>query len=116
MPLADFALPAMLLCVTIGAGLLWSRTRRAATLVQFVASVLLFVGLVLERIRWLYVLPADQSVFAHVIRSDLMHIAMSSAQFIGMAAFAISYLCYAARHKASNQAMQLTAVSLAINV
>ena len=102
MPLIDLALPAMVLCVTIGAGLLWSRTRRASMLVQFVASVLLFVGLVLERIPWLYVLPADQSAFADVMRSDLMDISMSSAQFIGMAAFAIGYLSDAALHKASN--------------
>ncbi len=107
--LVDFAPTAMLFCVAIGAGFLWSRTRRASSLAQFISSVLLFAGFALGQIRWLLVTPYDHSVFANVMRSEPMRISMSLAEFIGMGTFAISYLCYALRRNASNQAMQRTA-------
>ncbi len=116
MPLVDLlnhlveSAPTMMsLFVALGAGLLWSRTRRASTLAQFISSVLLLAGLGLYELRWRFTTPFDHSAFADVMRSESMRVSISLAQFIGIVAFAISYLCYALRRSASNQAMQRTA-------
>ena len=98
-PLVEFGPTAVALSLAIGAGLLWSRTKRVSTLLQFAASVILFSGIVLEQIRWLYVLPTDQSVFANAMRSEAMHITIASAQLIGMVAFLSSYLWFALTQK-----------------
>ena len=95
----EFAPAAVVLFLVIGAGLLWSRTRRTSSLSQFIASGILFSGVVLEQIRWLYVLPSDQSVFANVMRSETMHITMGLAQLIGIVTFLSSYLWFALTHK-----------------
>jgi hypothetical protein len=73
-PLVAFAPTAVVVLLALGGGLLWSRTRRASSLLQFIGSGILFAGIVLEQIRWLFVLPSDQSVFANVMRSEAMHI------------------------------------------
>ena len=96
-PLSMFVPSALLFCIVIGAAILWSRTRRISTLAQLVASVLAFVGVALEQIRWLFVLPADQSMFAHVMRSDPMDASIKLAQLLGSVAFAVAYFCYATR-------------------
>ena len=84
-----------LLCVVVGASLLWLRTKRTASLLQLVASVLLFFGITLDRIRWQLVTPYDHSVFADVMRSESMRIAMLLAPLLGLLFFSVGYLCYA---------------------
>jgi hypothetical protein len=98
-PIAEFAPTAVVLFLVVGAGLLWRGTRCASSLSQFVASGLLFAGVVLEQMRWLFVLPSDQSAFAHVMRSETMRITIASAQWIGIVAFLSSYLWFALTHK-----------------
>jgi hypothetical protein len=98
-PLVEVAPTAVVLFLVFGSGLLWSRTRRTSSLLQFIASALLFAGVVLEQIRWLFVLPSDQSAFAHVMRSETMGITMASTQLIGIVAFLSSYLWFALTHK-----------------
>jgi cbb3-type cytochrome oxidase subunit 3 len=94
----DVAPSALLLCIVAGAALLWRRTRRASSLAQLVASVLLFVGFGLDQLRWRSVTPYDHSAYADVMRSAPIHIAMS-AWPIGFVVFAIGYLWYALTQK-----------------
>ena len=108
-PLSQFVPTGLLFFIVIGAGVLWSRTRRVSSLAQFVASLFVFSGFALEQVRWFFVLPADQSVFADVMRSGPMHVAMSLAQLLGSVTFSVGYFCHAIRPNASNQAMQRTA-------
>jgi hypothetical protein len=98
-PLVEFSPTAVVFFLTLGGGLLWSRTRRASSLLQFIASGILFAGIILEQIRWNFVLPSDQSVFANVMRSEAMHITTASAQLIGIVIFLSSYLWFALAHK-----------------
>ncbi len=84
-----------LFCVVLGAALLWRFTRRASSLLQLVASVFLFFGIGLHRVRWQLVTPYDNSVFADVLRSEALRVAMLIAQSVGFALFAASYLWYA---------------------
>lgn len=82
------------ICVVAGAALLWSRTRRASSLLQLIASVLLFLGVALNRVRWL--LPPDaNSIFADALRSEPMRIAMTLVPLLALIPFSISYLWYA---------------------
>ncbi len=97
--LIDVAPVVMLLCVAVVAGVLWRRTRRASSLAQFIASVLLFAGFALYHFRRWYVTPYDHSAYADAMRSEPMRISTDIAQFIGMVVFAIGYLWYALTHK-----------------
>ena len=98
-PIIEFAPTAAAILLVISAGLLWGRTRSTSSLSQFVAAGLLFAGVVSEQIRWLFVLPPDQSALAHLMRSETMRIMMASAQWIGVVVFLSSYLWFALTHK-----------------
>ena len=98
-PLIEFAPTAVVLSLVVGAGVLWNRTRSPSSCSQFIAAGVLFAGVVFEQIRWLVVLPADQSAFALLMRSETMRIVMASAQWIGVVAFLSSYLWFALTHK-----------------
>jgi hypothetical protein len=84
---------AMLVCIIVAAALLWRRTRRASTLAQLVAAVLLFYAFGLNALRW------NSSWYEHLIRSEPMRISMDIAMWIGIPLFAISYLLYALQQK-----------------
>ncbi len=86
---------AALICVVVGASLLWIRTKRTSSLLQMVASVLLFFGITLDRVRWQFVTPDDHSAFADVLRSESLRIAMLLAPLLGLIVFSIGYLWYA---------------------
>jgi TRAP-type mannitol/chloroaromatic compound transport system permease large subunit len=90
---------AALLCVVVGAALLWIRTKRTSAMLQMVASVLLFLGMALDRVRWQFVTPYDNSAFADVLRSESMRIVMLLAPLLGLTVFSISYLWYARAQK-----------------
>ena len=97
------AMPSVLgLCVVVAAALLWRRTRRTSTLVQFVGSLLFFAGLAFYALKWQIMgseFEAPASDFARLMRSDSMQIAADFAWNIGFTLFAISYLVYALRQK-----------------
>ena len=62
-------------------------------------SILLFASTALQQLRWRFVTPFDHSVYADVMRSEPMRIGMDLAFYIGIAAFAISYVWFALTHK-----------------
>ena len=95
----DVAPSVMLLCVTVGAGVLWHRTKRSSSLVQFIGSLLLFAGFALQQLRWSTVTPYDHSLYADVMRSEPMRIGMGLAFYIGLGIFAISYAWFARAHE-----------------
>ena len=95
----DVAPNVMLLCVVVGAGVLWRRTKRALCLAQFIASLLLFVGFAFDQLRWSSVSSGDHSVYADVMRSEPMRIGMGLAFYFGCLGFALSYVWFALTHK-----------------
>jgi hypothetical protein len=95
----DVAPLLMLLCVAVGAGVMWRRTKRGSSLVQFIGALLIFAGFTFQQLRWQSVTPYDQSVYADVMRSEPMRIGMGFAFYIGCLAFAISYVRFALTHK-----------------
>ena len=94
-PLVDIARAAAVCLLVIGADFLWRRTRRASTLSQLVGAGLVLLGTLLEQIRWLFVLPADQSAFASVMRSEQMHIVTFSVLVVGVVTFLSGYFWFA---------------------
>ena len=84
---------AVTLCVGIGAFVLWRRTQRASSLVQFIGSVFLFYGFAVNDLRW------RSLAYTDFIRSGSMRISMDIAWLIGFWLFAIGYLLYALRQK-----------------
>ena len=107
MPLVDLAYPfiydlapvLMLLCVAVGAGVLWRRTKRVSSLAQVIGAILIFAGLAFQQLRWLSVMPHDQSIYAEVMRSDPMRIGMGLTFYVGCLAFALSYAWFALTHE-----------------
>ena len=95
----DVAPIVMLLCVVVGACILWRRTKRALCLAQFIASLLLFGGFAFQPLRWSSVTSYDHSVYAEVMSSKAMRIGMGLALYIGCLAFSISYVWFALTHK-----------------
>ena len=106
MPLGDLVLRlldvipvVMLLCIAVGAGVLWHRTRRSSSLAQFVGSLLLFAGFAISQLRLLSTSPYSQSAYAEALRSDTMRTLETYAAFIGIVIFAFGFLRYALTSK-----------------
>jgi hypothetical protein len=78
------------LCVVVGAVFLWRRTRRASTLVQLVASVLVLYGMSVNQFGW-------HSTDLDRYWSEPMRTSMDIAMFLGFVLFPVSYLLYALR-------------------
>jgi nitrogen fixation-related uncharacterized protein len=83
---------ALLLCIVVGAGLLWRRNRRASTLTQLIGSSLICYSLALNAFRY----PPYSIGFNQF---EPIRISIDIAVDIGLPLFAISYLVYAIRRK-----------------
>lgn len=91
MQLTHDVLPlAIPLCIVVAAAVLWRRTRRASALMQLVASLLIFYGIIVDRFGW-------RSTGLDRYWSAPMQISMDIALFLGFVLFPVSYLLYALR-------------------
>ncbi len=106
MPLIDLVLRlidatpvVMLLCIAVGAGVLWRRSRCLSSLTQFVGALLLFAGFAISQLRLWSTSPYSQSAYAHALRSDTMRTVEESAVLIGVTVFALGFLRHALTYK-----------------
>ena len=93
--LIDLTPVVMLLCIAVGAGVLWRRTRRPSGLTQFVGSLLLFAGFTISQLRLWSTSPYSQSAYAEALRSDTMRTVEETAVLLGIVVFALGFLRYA---------------------
>jgi hypothetical protein len=104
----EFTPTLIVLCLVIGASLLWNRSKRISALAQLLASAgLLFVALV-EHLQS-FATPFDKSSFAQVLWSPWTPEAKIGIAFASAIVFSVAYLCYSIRSKSSNHAIQRTA-------
>jgi hypothetical protein len=95
----------LLLCLVAGSWLLWSRTKRASALLQFIAAAALSLNALVDD---LYSLMVSGGSTYYRLLSSVAHVLLWPT-LVSVATFPIAYLCYAIRQKASNQAMERTA-------
>jgi hypothetical protein len=93
---AQFGPTLLILCLAVGSVLLWSRTRRVSTLLQFISTTELFVFTLLFNLRSILVSdPFHPPLWARILSSDVVEV----AQVFGVVAFPIGYLWYAIQRK-----------------
>ncbi len=75
--------------------MLWSRTRRASTLMQFISATALSLFGLLFNIRSLFVDPFQPPLLARIVWSNSVNQIIGVAQVFCVVAFPLGYLWYA---------------------
>jgi hypothetical protein len=96
----------LMLCVVVGAVLLWKRTRHASALVQLVAASLLVMD---WAITGIYELASESNTWLGTrFWSEPFQTVRHFTVSVALVVFPIAYLWYAFTQKASNHAMERT--------
>ena len=100
--------------VVIGAGVLWTRTKRLPALLQLIMGGIDFFLLAAKQVA-LYLRAAGKTDFYDFTCDPNVEEASGITLMISVAVFPILYLWYALGEKASNDAIQRTADGSTIN-
>src|SRR5215510_3039822 len=82
----------LFLCLAAGSFLLWSRTKRASTLLQLISATALFLFGLLFNIRSIFVDPFHPPLWARILWSNPINQIIEVAQVLCAVAFPIGYL------------------------
>jgi hypothetical protein len=90
-------LPFIFLCLVVGAAVLWKKTKRAAVLLQLIASSLIFVLLAVESLAH-YLVSIGKSQLLDVIYGPHVQPVGQIAFLVAFVVFTVGYLWYALFH------------------
>lgn len=90
----NFVLPFILVLFTVGAAVLWTRTRRIAAAVQLVACFIILLDLVVEHVADYLMRAEKPQLFDLMHRSDVL-LGGQIVLLICILAFPVSYVWYA---------------------
>lgn len=94
----EFVLPTIFVMLVVGSGVLWAKTRRAAVLLQLIASSLICLLFAAEQVARHLMRSEEPALWNAMHRSPIEPIGQA-AFILSFVAFPVGYLCYALTKK-----------------